>query len=212
VAVLSGNEEAVLAGYRAGTSARQIAQEFGVGDHTIRRLLDASGVERRSGQPAGMRRPPADVPVDEDVTALAPTDLAYIAGLIDGEGCLLIYRKRDRRGALHFRCILRISNTSQRVIDWLQLRLGGGAHAGRHTKAGHLPVFHWRCEGPRMAALLLAVRPFLVIKPELADLLIAMQRTLSYGSSGLRLPPDVAAEREVLFDRYQSEREEMKGR
>ncbi|MEV6600574.1 hypothetical protein AB0M36_27555 [Actinoplanes sp. NPDC051346] len=211
--VLAGREDAVVKAYVDGKSARRLAHEFGVGDQTIRRLLEARGVTRRRGQPAGCRTEPAEAPpTDASVSALSLTELAYIAGLIDGEGCLLIYRKRDPRGGLHFRCILRVSNTSQRVIEWLQLRLGGGAQAGQPPQPNHLRVFHWRCEGPRMAALLVAVRPFLVIKPELADLLLAMQRTLTYSASGLRLPPDVAAERELIFAQYQVERREMKGR
>lgn len=211
--VLAGREEAVVVAYQTGASARQVAIQFGVGDQTVRRLLDARGIPRRAGQPSGPSMPvPAEPGADDAIARLSVAELAYIAGLIDGEGCLLIYRKKDRRGSSHFRCILRISNTSQRVIEWLQTRLGGGAHAGQPSSSNHLLVYHWRCEGPRMATLLVATCPYLVIKPELADLLISMQMMLTYSSSGLRLPSEAVAERESMFEKYRAEREEMKGR
>ncbi|GHH57838.1 hypothetical protein [Lentzea cavernae] len=211
--VLAPHEDAVVEAYTGGASARQIATRFGVGGSTVRRVLDARGITLRVGQTVGQSLPArTEVEPDASVAALSAAELAYIAGLIDGEGCLLIYRKKDSRGGLHFRCILRIANTSLRVIAWLQVRLGGTAVPAQKPRAHHLQVYQWPCEGPRLAALLVAVRPHLVIKPELADLLISMQMTMAYSGRGLRLPEEVKAERERLFAKYQAERAEMRGR
>lgn len=215
MSVLQGREAAVVAGYRSGQSARALAAEFGVGDRTIARLLNRHEVPRRTGQPVGQLLASApEVVADPRIGELAtrPAELAYIAGLIDGEGCLLIYRKLDRRRTPHLRCAVTVSNTSKRVVMWLQDRLGGTAVTSNDIRAGHLPVFHWRCEGPRMAQLLTVVRPYLVIKPELAQLLIDMQSTLAYGTTGCRLPHEIRQQREALFTAYQQERKEMKGR
>jgi hypothetical protein len=215
MALLTGHEDEVIDGYRRGISARSLAKRFGVGDQTIARLLDQHQIPRRVGHPIGPELMEARMPEpDVDIQAISqrPAELAYLAGLIDGEGCLMIYRKKDKRGTLHFRCNTGVANTSQRAIAWLQDRVGGSAHASKASRVGHLPVMHWRCEGPRMAHLLTAVRPYLVIKPELAGLLIEMQETLVYGSTGLGVPEEMKVRREVLFARYRAEREEMRGR
>jgi hypothetical protein len=215
VNILAGREADVISQYVNGASARSLATRFNVSDQTVRRLLDRSGVAVRRDQPQGQPlRNPRRAEPDPQIAALSqrPTELAYIAGLIDGEGCLLIYRKADTRGNLHIRCILRISNTSARVIEWLQERLGGVAASRNEQRPGHLRVMHWPCEGPRLTQLLEAVRPYLVIKPELADILMEMQRTLNYSNTGLRLPEVVKQEREAIFARYKAERQEMKGR
>lgn len=209
--LLVGREQEVVVRYESGESARALAKSYGVGDQTVIRLLARRGIARRRTQSAGAVRDVAlDPAPDLAIEALRPVELAYIAGLIDGEGCLLIYRKKDKRGVYHFRSILRISNTSVRVIRWLQERLGG--EVAPSGKPGELPVYHWPIEGPRLAQLLITVRPYLVIKVELADLLVEMQRTMIYSGSGLRLPAEIRDQRDAIFDRYRTERREMRGR
>jgi hypothetical protein len=63
-----------------------------------------------------------------------------------------------------------------------------------------------------MSQLLVVVMPYLVIKPELAQILVEMPRTLNYSSTGCRVPVEVRAAREAIFRRYQTERQEMRGR
>jgi hypothetical protein len=210
--LLAGREDLVLGAYSSGASVRKIAMQLGVSQQIVGRMLRDKGIEIRRQQPIGNPVPAVDAPVDPRVDALTKSELAYIAGLIDGEGCLLIYRKADKRGSRHFRCILRISNTSLRVVEWLQSRLGGKPAEPRPFRDGALPVYHWPCEGQRMASLLNAVYPYLVIKPELAQILLEMQRQLTYGGTGVRLPVEAAEAREALFARYQTERKEMRGR
>lgn len=210
---LVGCEGEVVGRYQSGESARALAKIYGVGGTTVLRVLKEHGVEVRRTQPVGgVLTPQQEWAPDPAVESLSPAELAYIAGLIDGEGCLLIYRKKDSRGTKHYRCILRVSNTSRRVIEWLRDRFGGNARTWTKPGGGGLPVYHWPIEGPRMAQLLVAARPYFVIKPELADLLVEMQRSMSYSSTGNRLPVEIREQRDDIFARYQKERLEMKGR
>jgi hypothetical protein len=149
---------------------------------------------------------------DEQIDSLSVADRSYIGGLIDGEGCLLIYRKVDRHGVPSFRSMATISNTSVRLIEWLQARVSGVVSKGTDGGSNRLLVYHWRVEGPRVVPLLTAMRPYLVVKAELADRVVAMQRTMLYSFTGRRLPVEVVQERERLFDAYRRERTEMKGR
>lgn len=94
----------------------------------------------------------------------APTELAYIAGLLDGEGCI---------GAQNSRWNVSITNTYRPVIDWL-LRLGGKDHVRQRYSAAHNPCWSWRVHAQQdVLALLEALVPFMIIKRDLAERVIA---------------------------------------
>ena len=65
------------------------------------------------------------------------TELAYLAGLLDGEGHIAI-RIRRRKDKYTFDAILRVSNTSYELMQWV-LTTFGGTWAVRQHK-----VTHWR--------------------------------------------------------------------
>src|SRR4051812_24692439 len=79
------NEQAIVEGYAAGKSLRDLAAEHGVSTRPIRRILVQSGVERR---PAGVRGPDraprrkrAGVRRLDDYT---PVELQEMAARFDG--------------------------------------------------------------------------------------------------------------------------------
>lgn len=46
-----------------------------------------------------------------------PLDVAWLAGIVDGEGCLQIQPNRDRNGFMHIRVCVKIANTSRKMMD-----------------------------------------------------------------------------------------------
>lgn len=63
-----------------------------------------------------------------DLSNKDPTDLAYLAGFVDGEGTIGIYsngwkknRKNPSRG---FRCVFQIVNTNEEIINYIKRFLG----------------------------------------------------------------------------------------
>lgn len=52
------------------------------------------------------------------------TDLAYIAGIIDGEGCIFMTKRIKPGGRQAYSVGIHISNTRMELINWLNDRLG----------------------------------------------------------------------------------------
>lgn len=81
--------------------------------------------------------------------------LAYLAGLIDGEGT--IYAQTNAAG-------IKVSMTSQAAPLWAYDLLGGG-HTSTHHKAANKPVYTWTFQ--RQADLLVVLPrliPFMIVK------------------------------------------------
>lgn len=111
-----------------------------------------------------------------------PAKLAYIAGLIDGEGCIDIARRdgrldkgRNNRGIRH---VLRvhISNTDVRILKWLVDTLGGSIHWVKpNPTKRHRLMGNWACAGRNVELLLQAVAPYIVGKRDQVDIALAFR-------------------------------------
>lgn len=101
---------------------------------------------------------------------MEPTTLAYLAGLLDGEGCITA----SPNGSYYWLGV-RISNTDLGLADWLQTTLGGTVNvwqpSGRRRR-----VFNWLLSGQRAADFLEQVSPYLIIKRRQAELWLAFWR------------------------------------
>src|SRR5882672_3456483 len=82
-------------------------------------------------------------------------ELAYLAGLLDGEGCLTMTRPHPGRQAP--RMVLQIGNTKPQMISWLVEHFGGttwSRHTGRKTDA---LMYSWRVVGDAAVSIVRAV-------------------------------------------------------
>ena len=104
------------------------------------------------------------------------TELAYLAGIIDGEGCFSISTVRKHHGAR-----LDVVNTNARLIDWLHQRFDGTVifrdHPGDHVWKWK-PSFTWTLCGRNMMDVLTAIAPFMIIKDAQARLLLEYLETV----------------------------------
>lgn len=95
------------------------------------------------------------------------TDLAYFAGIVDGEGAISICRKLNpkRQDGTHlYTCVLQVGMTKPEAIRALQTAFGGRVYRAKARKANHSPVFYWRIEANGAASVLRQLVPFLRIK------------------------------------------------
>ena len=101
---------------------------------------------------------------------LSPTDTAYLAGIVDGEGTITISKLSRLRGA--FYPVVSISNTKQILIDWCSARIPGGVYVkGRENvrwRTAHQIVWN----GWKALEIVKLLEPFLVIKQNQARLII----------------------------------------
>ena len=134
--------------------------------------------------------------------------LAYMAGLIDGEGCFYVGKvKQGRYGnGWQFHTALVISSCDEIIIQWLETTFGGiREHRYRWTskKANFRPVFTWRSQGPMLDYLCPLLLPYLIIKKVQCQVMIEMRST--YKNIGSRRLPDEVAETRIrLIERMHS--------
>jgi len=96
-------------------------------------------------------------------------ELGYLAGIIDGCGYIHIRKYtpkagKPRAGIPVYTLALVISNKDIRLMEWLVTTLGYG-YIRKEEK-----LYRWIITGRRVGDLMEQVLPFLVIKPEQADI------------------------------------------
>jgi len=93
------------------------------------------------------------------VKRLSPTDTAYIAGLIDGEGTVTLCRKHRNE---NHQLAISISNTEIELLDYVINTIGAGKITRKRTaKQHHTPSFSYAIYNRQALALLEQVLPYL---------------------------------------------------
>ena len=109
------------------------------------------------------------------VTSWTDTDLAYFAGIIDGEGCFAMHQQPVGHV---FALQLQIGNTSPQLMEWIRSKFGGSVNLEKRNNPRHKPVFRWLATADSLDAIVPAIIPFLVVKKAQAELFLAYRRTL----------------------------------
>lgn len=160
-----GASEFVLAHYRT-KSIKDLAIATGVAYANVAEFLRRRGLlaDRYTTKAANVRL----------AEKLTTHELAYLAGIIDGEGTITV----QVRG-LYARPCVSIANTSTLLKQWLQDR-GFDPHMAMNSSKRWYWRIHW--SGYPVDRLLQLVRPYLIIKAAHADLLhefISIRRSQS---------------------------------
>jgi hypothetical protein len=139
---------------------------------------------------------------------LSPELSGYVAGLIDGEGCIGINRARFKSKPWlsdRYTAILSVGNTSQSMIDVL-LTAFGGTVVFRPATPKHKACYVWSVRGPKAKAVLDAVGPHLRVKTAQSDLLIEFVRDFRSFRGGAyrrirapRISPEELARRKRIW-------------
>lgn len=133
--------------------------------------------------------------------------LAYLAGIMDGEGCFVIgaYAHNPQTGTPHFHTTMQVSSTDECLIDWLVGNFGGkkSFYTAKQTpKNSRRAVYRWTQWSDGVKHLCQVMMPYLIIKAEQAHVMIEMRNTfektrMRKGDQGTQ-----PIEKEVLDIRY----------
>jgi len=101
------------------------------------------------------------------------SELQYLAGFFDGEGCISIHRHQDKKTKRGYVLVPRITvaNTRQEVVEWFK----PFGFSVRRTKNGKNSKDVYRIELERLSVIqrfLQELSPFLRLKKKQADLLL----------------------------------------
>lgn len=128
---------------------------------------------------------------------LSQLEIAYLAGIMDGEGCVSIMKSKPLSNTSSPSHILRITiaNTNKDLIDWLGVKMGGCTR--RASRANYPSAWkdswQWHIEGFKAMEFLCLVEPYLIIKKAQASIGIEFQKKKTL-STGKRLEKE-----EILF-------------
>lgn len=118
-----------------------------------------------------------------------PVDLAYAAGLLDGEGCIFIARTTHNEYgnglAYSYSLGVTVKMVDREPVAFMSDLFGGRIYDKPVTGTMRRPQFQWRLQGENALRCLVLMRPYLRSKIAQADLGIAFgERTVMVGNPG----------------------------
>lgn len=141
-----------------------------------------------------------DIPYNK--VTYEPLKLAYLAGIVDGEGSLCVYRvnpaKYNRYQTPNYRAVLNISNTRKELVSWLDdnfsnFNSGSKKHKRSIFKKNSTHerwIYEWVVQGHRLLDICEQLMPYLVLKKRQAELIIEFRKTYTQRSFGSKTPLD----------------------
>ena len=102
--------------------------------------------------------------------------LAYLAGLIDGEGTITLLPTYPDRGI--YATYLIVSNSDENLMNWLVKNFGGVIKELKSRKEGSKPVFNWILRTKKAAELIEKCYPYLIVKKLQAEVIFEYRKTL----------------------------------
>ena len=103
------------------------------------------------------------------------TDLAYTAGLMDGEGCIAIYKRPSKtsKDKIRFSLTVTIGISNEWIPQWLKLAYGGSIRPQRLPS--RRVFWSWVIEAQQALGFLKLITPYLHLKRPQAELAIKFQ-------------------------------------
>jgi len=98
------------------------------------------------------------------------TDLAYIAGIIDGEGCIRAQIWESKNKLARYNTIVTVEMVDKTPLQFIQNLFGG--RINKHTSKISERKLRWRWQvtGKEAEQLLVAVKPYLLTKKAQAEI------------------------------------------
>ncbi len=106
---------------------------------------------------------------------MTEAELAYAAGIIDGEGSFYIHERPPYRSSVSpsHTLSVSVSNTDRRMLDWMHERFGGTILVNKPpTNRAWSQAYQWRVSSRLAVTFIDQIYPYLVCKREQADIAV----------------------------------------
>ena len=110
------------------------------------------------------------------------TDIAYVAGFFDGEGCVHIHKRCYPPGKVYYALLVTISNSKSKPLEYIKDIFGGSLRQDQDKRPNRSLMYELRLNGEKAGQLLSAVLPYLKVKGDVAKLGIEFGK-LRYGTN-----------------------------
>lgn len=136
-------------------------------------------------------------------------EIAWAAGIVDGEGCITISRQKPgaRQVSVSYRLALKVTMGHRATVERLGELFRAGSIQVQYSTKGHNDAWSWWVANRQAIDVLSQLRPYLFTKAVEADLAFEWGRIpLSPRGSrpgrvgGQVVPPEILAERHRLFE------------
>ncbi len=124
--------------------------------------------------------------------------LAYLAGIVDGEGSIGIEHLSPTKGRKkdYYVCRLTVVNTAEEIMQLLKFFLGG-TYQARKLIPGRKKCFRWHIFGEGLERALLRLEPYLILKQHQCRVVLTYRKTV--GKTGWNVTDEVLAKRKELW-------------
>ena len=137
---------------------------------------------------------------------------AYLAGIVDGEGSICLVRSHARSSHRHVYPTLRVCNTSEELLEWIQMRCGIGTVSMQKNEYGR--IYHWQAASNDAIKILAQIKKYLIIKQDQAELALVLWaenkaykhkfgKNGKYFGNGWPIPRDLVSFRNLAFNLMQ---------
>ena len=107
---------------------------------------------------------------------MLPKNDGYLAGIIDGEGCISIFLHQGRPGSFTTNLEISVYQADERLMKWMVFHYGGKYYS-HNMKNSSRPGFSWCAPRGKVRELfLLQIIPHLILKKEQALLALEYLR------------------------------------
>ncbi len=104
------------------------------------------------------------------------TDLAYVAGIVDGEGCIGLYLHQSKKRRPFYVLQVTVANTNEWLIQWLKFSFGGSVHLRICDEPTNCrPQWYWIIAAKKALEFLMLVSPYLRLKKPQAEIAVRFQ-------------------------------------
>jgi hypothetical protein len=131
--------------------------------------------------------------------------VAYLAGLFDAEGSILIEKKAPRWSNKSVRYILTVTLTNTRIelVRLAYVRYGGRIVGPIHQASNHRPFYRWSLSGAQARKFLQEIEPYVIVKRERLKLACELQDRIENYHHKPLAAEEINA-REEIFQRFRN--------
>lgn len=131
--------------------------------------------------------------------------LAYVAGIIDGEGTICISRRKKGNKIWNHTLFVQVSNTQEWLIEFLKLQFGGNTdYRKAHDNARE--SWRWTAHTREASSFLRLILPYLQLKRPQAELAIEFQKRRNPIGKHLTKEQRVLAEADAILMKSMNQR------
>ncbi|MDE1921318.1 MAG: LAGLIDADG family homing endonuclease [Candidatus Omnitrophica bacterium] len=118
---------------------------------------------------------------------------AYIAGIVDGEGTIGLWR--HHRNETHTPNVT-VANNSLTLLQWIKSKAGGGIVSKKKRQAHHNDSYAWSVRQDHAISFLNEIKRYLIIKRQQAELITGEYKAVTHRAG--KYTPEMLMKKEAL--------------